>query len=71
MKRIRPFIGTELIKAMIGIHCCGKSVMLELIERELTEFGVSPTQFVSINFEDMTFDTLILFFIHLFLPVLA
>lgn len=37
---------------MIGIHCCGKSVMLELIERELTEFGVSPTQFVSINFED-------------------
>ena len=53
MKRIRPFIGTELIKAMIGIHCCGKSVMLELIERELTEFGVSPTQFVSINFEDM------------------
>lgn len=27
--------------------------MLELIERELTEFGVSPTQFVSINFEDM------------------
>mgnify|MGYP001657822586 FL=1 len=53
MKRIRPFIGTELIKAMIGIHCCGKSVMLELIERELAEFGVSPTQFVSINFEDM------------------
>ena len=53
MKRIRPFIGTELIKAMIGIHCCGKSVMLELIERELTEFGVSPTQFVSINFGDM------------------
>ena len=52
MKRIRPFIGTELIKAMIGIHCCGKSVMLELIERKLTEFGVSPTQFVSINFED-------------------
>ena len=38
---------------MIGIHCCGKSVMLELIERELTEFSVSPTQFVSINFEDM------------------
>ena len=53
MKRIRPFIGTELIKAMIGICCCGKSVMLELIERELTKFGVSPTQFVSINFEDM------------------
>ena len=57
MKHIRPFIGTELIKAMIGIHCCGKSVMLELIERELTEFGVSPTQFVPINFEDMPIHT--------------
>ena len=31
MKRIRPFIGTELIKVMTGIRRCGKSVMLELI----------------------------------------
>lgn len=29
MKRIRPFIGTELIKVMTGIRRCGKSVMLE------------------------------------------
>ena len=26
MKRIRPFIGTELIKVMTGIRRCGKSV---------------------------------------------
>ena len=25
MKRIRPFIGTELIKVMTGIRRCGKS----------------------------------------------
>ena len=31
MKRIRPFIGTELIKVMTGIRRCGKSVMLELV----------------------------------------
>ena len=31
MSRIRPFIGTELIKVMTGIRRCGKSVMLELI----------------------------------------
>ncbi len=31
MSRIRPFIGTELIKVMTGICRCGKSVMLELI----------------------------------------
>ena len=52
MSRIRPFIGTELVKVMTGIRRCGKSVMLELIKHELTESGVSPTQFVSINFED-------------------
>ncbi len=29
MKRIRPFIGSDLIKVMTGIRRCGKSVMLE------------------------------------------
>ena len=37
MSRIRPFIGTDLIKVMTGIRRCGKSVMLELIKQELTE----------------------------------
>ena len=32
MSRIRPFIGSELIKVMTGIRRCGKSVMLELIK---------------------------------------
>lgn len=36
MKRIRPFIGTDLIKVMTGIRRCGKSVMLDLIKEELT-----------------------------------
>ena len=58
MSRIRPFIGTELIKVMTGIHRCGKSVMLELIKQEITESGVSPTQFISINFEDMSYSHL-------------
>ena len=34
MSRIRPFIGTELVKVMTGIRRCGKSVMLELIKQE-------------------------------------
>ena len=50
MSRIRPFIGTDLIKVMTGIRRCGKSVMLELIQQELTESGVSRAQFISINF---------------------
>ena len=58
MSRIRPFIGTDLVKVMTGIRRCGKSVMLELIQQELTESGVSPTQFISINFEDMGYSHL-------------
>lgn len=55
MKRIRPFIGTDLIKVMTGIRRCGKSVMLELIKEELVESGVNPAQFISINFEDLNY----------------
>ena len=55
MSRIRPFIGTDLIKVMTGIRRCGKSVMLKLIQQELTESGINPKQFISINFEDMNY----------------
>lgn len=55
MKRIRPFIGTELIKVMTGMRRCGKSVMLELVKEELAQSGVSPAQFISINFENLNY----------------
>ncbi len=55
MRRIRPFIGNDLIKVMIGIRRAGKSVMLELIQEELLASGVNRSQFISINFEDMRY----------------
>lgn len=55
MNRIRPFIGTDLVKVMTGIRRCGKSVMLELIKQDLVDSGVNPAQFISINFEDMNY----------------
>ena len=58
MRRIRPFIGGDLIKAMTGIRRSGKSVMLELIRQELLESGVTPSQFISINFEDLRYTRL-------------
>ncbi|MDD7280797.1 MAG: ATP-binding protein [Erysipelotrichaceae bacterium] len=58
MKRIRPFMKTDLVKAIIGMHRCGKSVMLELIKQELMESGVNSSQFISINFEDMSYSHL-------------
>lgn len=54
LKRIRPFIGTDLIKVLTGIRRSGKSVMLTLIQDELICQGVSPSQFISFNFEQMS-----------------
>lgn len=59
MKRIRPFIGNELIKVMTGIRRAGKSVMLELIKEELIESGVNSNNFISINFEDLRYTHLL------------
>ena len=55
MSRIRPFIGSDLIKVFTGIRRSGKSVMLHLIKEELISSGVDSHQFISINFENMSF----------------
>ena len=54
MRRIRPFIDRDLIKVLTGIRRSGKSVMLELIQEELIERGVSSSQFIRFNFEDLS-----------------
>lgn len=54
MKRIRPFIGTDLVKVMTGIRRCGKSVMLNLIKDELKASGVQDVLMISFNFEVMS-----------------
>ena len=54
MSRIRPFIRNDLVKVLTGIRRCGKSVMLELIQEEITASGVDRSQFISINFENMS-----------------
>ena len=58
MQRIRPFIDSELIKVMTGIRRCGKSVMLELIQEELLDRGISKDQIISINFENLRYSHL-------------
>lgn len=54
MNRIRPFIGNDLVKVLTGIRRSGKSVMLELIQEELADQGVSRRQMISLNFENMS-----------------
>jgi predicted AAA+ superfamily ATPase len=53
LEKIRPFIGTDLIKVLTGVRRCGKSVMLELLKTELTERGVRPERMLHVNFEDI------------------
>ena len=59
MKRIRPFIGADLVKVLTGIRRSGKSVMLELIKQEISAQGVSEQNFICINFEDMRYSNLL------------
>ena len=54
MSRIRPFMGNDLIKVITGVRRSGKSVMLNLIQDELAESGVDRSQFISLNFENMS-----------------
>lgn len=49
MKKIRPFINSDLVKVLTGIRRCGKSVMLDLIKKELLQQGVTPQQLISYN----------------------
>ena len=59
LSQIRPFIDkTELVKVIIGVRRSGKSIMLELIQNELAEKGVSRDRMIAINFEDLTYASL-------------
>lgn len=51
MTRIRPFMNKSIIKVIVGMRRTGKSVMLQLIQKELLESGVSTEQILSLNFE--------------------
>ncbi len=56
MKKIRPFINAPVVKVLTGIRRCGKSVMLELIQKELKQNGIKNSQILSVNFESGAVD---------------
>lgn len=51
MDKVRPFIDQELIKVFVGVRRSGKSVLLELIKKELLAKGIEETCIISYNFE--------------------
>ena len=52
LSKIRPFYDVDLIKVIIGIRRCGKSVVLLQIMDELKNKGINSSQIIYINFED-------------------
>ena len=59
LDKITPFIDKELIKVLTGVRRSGKSFMLELIKDELILRGVDKENFISFNFEDMSYSNLL------------
>ena len=51
LSKIRPFYDQDLIKVIMGVRRCGKSVILLQIIDELKEKGIPDSQIIYINFE--------------------
>lgn len=58
LKKIREFYDSDLIKILVGIRRCGKSVILEQIMDELKEKGVEEDHIIYVNFEFIEFEEL-------------
>lgn len=58
LKKIRDFYNSDLIKILVGIRRCGKSIILEQIMEELKEKGVEEDHIIYINFEFIEFENL-------------
>lgn len=52
LSKIRPFYDQDLIKVIMGIRRCGKSVLLLQIIEELKEKGIPESHIIYINFEN-------------------
>ncbi len=55
LSTIRGFYESDLIKVIVGIRRCGKSVLLKQIMGELKEKGIKEKNIIYINFEDVEY----------------
>ena len=59
LSRIRGFYDSDLIKILVGIRRCGKSVILKQIMNELKEKGIDEQHIIYINFEFIEYEKLL------------
>ena len=58
LSRIRGFYDSDLIKILVGIRRCGKSVILKQIMNELKEKKIDEKHIIYVNFELIEFEEL-------------
>lgn len=58
LSKIRGFYNSDLIKILVGIRRCGKSVMLSQIIDEIKEKGIKDDHIIYINFEFIEYEEL-------------
>ena len=58
LSRIRGFYDSDLVKILVGIRRCGKSVILKQIMNELKEKGIDEKHILYVNFEFIEFEEL-------------
>ena len=51
LSRIRGFYDSDLVKILVGIRRCGKSVILEQIIEEIKEKNIDNNHIIYVNFE--------------------
>ena len=60
LKKIRPFYDLDIIKILVGIRRCGKSVILKQIIEELKKTkSIDDAHIISINFESIEYRNLL------------
>ena len=58
LDQLKKLVNHKLIKVITGVRRCGKSTLLEQFRQHLLKTGVKPEQIISINFEDLAFESL-------------
>ncbi len=58
LSKIRGFYNSNLVKILVGIRRCGKSVILEQIVNEIKDTGVNDNHIININFEFIEYEDL-------------
>ena len=58
LSRIRGFYDSDLVKILVGIRRCGKSVILNQIMDEIKAKGIKNDHIIYINFELVEYEEL-------------